>query len=447
MVNNSKGSFGRGHRAYDEADGLTSKHHVSERRDLAARRDSSPEVLMILAADHEPEVRRALAGNRSAPGKANLILAEDIDVEVRVGVAEKIALLAPQLSSGARDQLRRETFKALEILARDQVVRVRQALADAFKDEPAAPPGIVRQLARDVEILVSGPVLQYSPVLTDQDLLDIINEGGAQGTLPKGALNAIAKRAEVHEQVSDALVNSGDSDVVTDLLGNRDAQIREETLDSIIDRASGIAAWHDPLVRRPKLPPEAAQRLASFVADNLLRQLANRRDLPAETIARVMAVFDEKLGKAGARTHAAGGSQARPQTPPQARAGPRPFPEGDPRKILDAVRVMQSGGYLEEDDILRAVEDKNTSLVQAALAVRAEVPLKAVVKVFETHSAKGVVALCWKARLSMAAARRIQIATARLAPRDVLRAERNGAYPMTKSQMMWQISFFTDLVV
>jgi uncharacterized protein (DUF2336 family) len=62
-------------------------------------------------------------------------------------------------------------YEALDALARDQVIRVRRILSEALKDVADAPPEVIRRLASDVELVVSGPVLQYSPVLTEEDLL------------------------------------------------------------------------------------------------------------------------------------------------------------------------------------------------------------------------------------------------------------------------------------
>ena len=55
-------------------------------------------------------------------------------------------------------------------------------------------PEIIKGLALDDELVVSGPVLEFSPVLTDDDLLEIIEKGPV-----KGGLGAIARRSRVNE--------------------------------------------------------------------------------------------------------------------------------------------------------------------------------------------------------------------------------------------------------
>jgi len=69
-------------------------------------------------------------------------------------------------------------------------------------------------------------VLEFLPVLTDDDLLDTISSD-----LLKGALSSIFRRAHVSEIVVDAVVDKDDTDAISELLANPNAQIREETLD------------------------------------------------------------------------------------------------------------------------------------------------------------------------------------------------------------------------
>ena len=49
---------------------------------------------------------------------------------------------------------------ALEILGRDQLVRVRQILAETLQECPNAPVDVMERLALDVEITVARPVFR-----------------------------------------------------------------------------------------------------------------------------------------------------------------------------------------------------------------------------------------------------------------------------------------------
>ena len=64
-------------------------------------------------------------------------------------------------------------------MARDAVLRVRQALAEHLKESNSLPADVARLLANDVEA-VAVPVLQYSTVLTDDDLLALVKGANSQ---------------------------------------------------------------------------------------------------------------------------------------------------------------------------------------------------------------------------------------------------------------------------
>ncbi len=102
---------------------------------------------------------------------------------------------------------------------------------------------------------------------------------------------AIACRADLPEAVADAIAATADSPAIAALLGNPAAAIRESTLDALIARASGETGWHAPLVRRPRLPDQAARALSEIVTGHLLDELAARADLPGDLVATIRQRF------------------------------------------------------------------------------------------------------------------------------------------------------------
>lgn len=315
------------------------------------------------------------------------------------------------------------THEALQLLARDQALRVRQILAEALKDLTDVPPDVIRRLAHDAELAVSAPVLEFSPVLSDEDLLEIIASQPASG-----ALVAICRRDAIRPAVSDAIVGSDDPVAITELLGNPSAQIREATIDRLIERAPEHQGWHAPLVNRPDLPRRAAARLAQFVADHLVQALLDRRDLDEETAMAVAAVVRKRLAEQG--------------PPARGVTAPRPLP-GQP---LEVARQLMRRGMLDEIMVATALASDDRDFVIAALAVRAELPLELVQNIVVAQSAKAMVALAWRAKLPMpmALAVQLQLRLIRLAPADVL-CPVAGGYPMDAAEMNWQLDLFTDL--
>ena len=74
----------------------------------------------------------------------------------------------------------REHFGAIMgRISKDMEVAVRRDLANTLAALPTAPHAIVYQLAHD-EISVAEPVIAQSPVLEDDDLIDIANTKGQE---------------------------------------------------------------------------------------------------------------------------------------------------------------------------------------------------------------------------------------------------------------------------
>ncbi|CAA7625864.1 DUF2336 domain-containing protein [Magnetospirillum sp. SS-4] len=401
---------------YDKAKELAAHPDARVRSELAERQDVKAEILYFLAEDVDPDVRRRVAANVLAPAQANLLLASDQNDAVRGDLAAKITRIAPGLTAQEQDRLRRITYEALEVLARDQIPRIRQILAEALKDVANAPPEVIRRLARDAELAVAEPVLQFSPVLNDDDLLEII---GAN-PIP-GALAAISRRSVVNTRVCDAIAATDDVDAIAVLLGNPSAQIREETLDRLADRAADIETWHKPFVERPQLSARTAGKLARFVAASLLQAMAARRDLGDEAAAAVAAVVARRIDEIEGAAEPKGVS--------------------DEAALLNRVRGLRAAGQLTETAIDTALSSGDAAFVVAALAELAGLSQRVVRKVVETQSAKGIVSIGWKAGMSASFGGQLQIKLLRLPSGRILQP-RAGEHPLSADEMEWQLEFF-----
>ncbi len=406
---------------YEQAKDLASHQDAAVRAELAGRDDLKPEILYFLAEDASAEVRRKVAANAASPAQANLLLAGDGDDVVRADLAAKIARLAPGLTAHEQDRLRRMTFEAVEMLARDQIPRVRQLLSEALKDLVGAPPEVIRHLARDAELAVAGPVLQYSPVLTDDDLVEIISLRPING-----ALSAISRRNGVASRVADAIAATDDVDAIAVLLGNHSAQIREETLDRLVDRAADIEAWHRPMVERPRLPGRAAGKLARFIAADLLQSLAKRNDLDPEAAEAVASVVKKRFDEMEA-----------PSGPAKVEAKRA----ADEAAALMRAKVMHAAGQLDETAVDTALSSGDHAFVIAALSLLSELSVESVNKVVSTQSPKGMVAVSWKAGLSPTLAVHLQTRLLRLTASRILNP-RGGDFPLRPDEMEWQLEFF-----
>jgi uncharacterized protein (DUF2336 family) len=339
--------------------------------------------------------------NPSAPSETNAALAGDPDERVRALVARKLGLLLPSLSAGARDGLSRRTLEMLTALAEDETVRVRAVIADAVKDMPETPRAIILRLAYDAEMTVCEPVIRFSPLLTSADLVALVVAAPSAGT---GV--AVARRAALDTAVTNAVASKGTDDAVLALLMNGSAQIREATLDGLVDRSVDHPAWHDPLVRRPALSDRSIKTLSWIVADHLLEVLAARSGLDPVLAADLRARVSSRL-------------QRGPEVEePSARAD-KPA----------------------EADLLAAVREGDARKAAVMLAAAADVPLRAVRHAAALRSAKGLVSLTWKAGFSMRTGHAMQVLLAGLSPGTALKPGPGNTFPLSPREMLWQVEF------
>jgi uncharacterized protein (DUF2336 family) len=190
---------------------------------------------------------------------------------VRAEVAEKVAhgIDGTSLTAGEL-QLAQDIVRSL---AKDVELAVRCALSHSLRHARQVPHDVALQLANDVEA-VALPFLGASPVLTDADLIELVQHGSGE----KHA--AIAGRTDVSEQVADALVNTAGEAAIAALMGNRTARIAEASLGTAIDRFADSDRVKASIVHRASVPVTIAERLVVMVSEKLQAYLVSHHELP-----------------------------------------------------------------------------------------------------------------------------------------------------------------------
>ena len=208
------------------------------------------------------------------------------DGDTRAEIAGKIASQHAQLS----DKERKMAEDIFRVMVKDAEVRVRAALSRQLKENQFVPHDVAVSLARDVED-VALPMLQFSEVLTDADLIEIVNSQESHKA------EAVARRAHVSTAVSDALVETGNESVVATLVANKGAEISEATLHKVVDEFGSNELIGKPLSERADLPVTVAEQLMTRVSENIRNYLISQRDFSPEHVdqllvqAREMAVL------------------------------------------------------------------------------------------------------------------------------------------------------------
>ena len=400
--------------SYEQARHVLEENDYDKRLELAKRPDTRPEILYYLAEDDSADVRRHIAQNPATPIHADALLTIDEDGEVRSELARKIARLVPGLTVEEQATLHERAVEVLERLAQDQLPKVRAIVAEEIKQSENVPRHIVRQLAEDVEDIVATPILEYSPLLGDDDLREIIAAGASEA-----ALVAIARRPTVSEPVSEAVAGTLEIPAVAALLVNPSAQIREDTLDQIIDQAKEVQDLHEPLATRPDLSIRAMKRIAGFVASALVHTMIESSALAEDVAEDILERVRERIAAE--------------------RVG-----EDDEKRFAEEALKLHKEAQLNDDFVIEAIATNQRELLIQCLALMAELPARTVREILKSKSGRAVSALSWKARLTMRTAYAMQTKLA-LVPAPQLVTPKAGIdYPLDTDEMIWHLSYFSN---
>lgn len=174
------------------------------------------------------------------------------------------------------DEDRAVAADILRVMAADAAELVRRALAVTLKASDVIPHDVALKLARDVES-ISLPMLNFSPVFSDDDLSEIIRLGGPVRQL------AIAKRPQLSEKVTGAMIEHGSETAVETAIANDNASFSENVLQRALDRFEKSEQVLAAVAYRNALPLAVTERLINMVGDQVRDHLLNNHSLSPET--------------------------------------------------------------------------------------------------------------------------------------------------------------------
>lgn len=401
---------------YKDAKRIAATGSIAERRELASHETLEPELLYFLAEDEEPEVRREIAKNEGAPLQADQLLARDTITEVRAELAYKISRLIPTLTKDESNRLTEMALSVLEILAHDELPEIRSIVAEEVKFLENVPKPIISKLAHDAEEIVTAPILEYSPLLSELELVQII-AGGIQGA----ALSAVARRKGISKQVSSAIVDQNDTPSMIELLKNQTAQISEKAMQVIGMKAPDVDEMHRPFVERSNLSVHTMKRIAMFVSASLVERLIGLNKLSEDVAKELRHSIRERIESGDLK------------------------PSGDTQELPeDKAQRLYDDEKLNDAFLKKAIEKGEISLIPPALSLLSGIENEIVKRVLMGDSGKGVVSLVWKAGLSMAVAEMIERRVAQVPTRAMVSTPADGHFPMTEDDMEWYLAYFDE---
>jgi uncharacterized protein (DUF2336 family) len=177
----------------------------------------------------------------------------------------------------------------LHIVVDGAAERVRRALAVTLKASHNLPPDIAKRLAQDIES-VALPVLESSPVLTDEDLVELLEAA------EPARQYAIARRAQLSETVTDALCTHGTDGAITVALGNKGAEFGMNGYETALNRFPKASEMLMAIVERPVLPLIFAEKLAARFTGELFDRLVEKHAMPPQLAIDLATRTRERVG-------------------------------------------------------------------------------------------------------------------------------------------------------
>lgn len=396
-----------------------------ERPLLQQPKPSAPESTLILRDYYQPEQGKLAriditSGSitwQDSSGAENSIGLDDIESysqieeEIRQHIARKISLLVPMLVEEDRNYLLGYTLKILCALAEDQAARVRRIIAEELKSSKRAPEEIIRILAWDDECDVATPVLEYSPLLADHELLDILST-----THLPWVAEAISKRSQLSTAVSDAIIMTEQATAIQNLLENQHAKISDDGMEDIVALAPQHQHWHMPLASREDLTLNTINRIAEFITHTTFRRLEELKEVPNKNLRSLKKAVHRRLQE----------------------------PQWDRKRSAEVLtQDLFYRGQLNPERVMQAVEEREEEFIYYALGLLSGLGYDKARKMLTSNNAKAVTSLVWKAGLSMRDSIQIQQRLARIPHKAVLYAKDGVDYPLSDAQMQEYLDFFS----
>ena len=204
-------------------------------------------------------------------------LARDPDPAARQALSQHITDICLQAPRQLNDEEKEVAGHILVHLSREFETQMRADLALQLASSPRAPKLLILALAAD-EISVSSPVIAGSPLLDEEDLVEIVMNKTHEHRL------SVAMRSGITAAVSNALVASEEADVLQALVKNKSAEIAGAAMEYLVTESKQNTSLQEPLIARSDLPPSLVHKMYSFVSDALRNEIQGKYDIDPEIL-------------------------------------------------------------------------------------------------------------------------------------------------------------------
>lgn len=294
----------------------------------------------------------------------------ELDEVMRNGSPARRAVMVTRISAFFLDGASRFNEDHVKVfdhvltrLVSDVESRLRAELSQRLASVSNAPVEVVRQLARDDDIEVAGPVLERSSRIPEGDLVHVAR------IRSQAHLLAIASRPEIPAPVTDLLVRRGDHQVARRLAENHGAHLSADSFARLVGRAQTDELLAHKVAMRPDFPPGLLPELMLGAGEAVQQRLLASSGVKAETALRNG--LADSCEAAEARTRRRDYTTA--------------------KRLIEGLRQE---GRLDEAATLEFARKRRFDEMAAALACLGAVPLEVVERILSCDRPDPVLILC-----------------------------------------------------
>ncbi len=288
------------------------------------------------------------------------------DREIRAVKAQKICRQIRTLKLSKTEQL--VVDKILQFIIKDSAAMVRRALAVTLKNSPNLPHDIAKKLISDIDS-IAVPVLECSPVLTDDDLLEILKSRAARKML------AITKRPRITGRLVKAIIRTGESHLVANIAANDGAEIGAELGSEMLEIYHNDDLIKNSMIARSDLPIVLVEKLVTMVSADMAKTLRQKYNLSDEQALDIAKRANERAQARLARRH-------------------------EKTARAELIESMMQEGRLTSSFVLRMAGAGQIDFTCMALAVRAGISERKAVLMLFDEGPFALKALCRQAGLN-----------------------------------------------
>jgi len=256
-----------------------------------------------------------------------------------------------------------------------------------------APVNVIGRLADDEAIDVAAPVLTNSNQLNQAQLVNLAS------TKDRRHMLAIAKRQNLNEHVTDALLTRGDQQIAKTVATNSSARVSERGYESLVGFAAKDASLAEHVAVRPDIPERHFQTLIAIAPEPVRLRLAETNPRLAERIVQAIAA-NERASKQQSRDYS------------QAKA---------------TVKAAADAGQLDDTAILEFAKAEKFEETVVALAVVVRLPIGAVSRLLSSEPTDTILIVAKAADLTWPTAKQLLLlrTAGHASPQDIESARMN----------------------